>query len=146
MDPQVFATPATFATSPSWGDINNDGKLDLALGAWKTDGMGDLKIFRNNGAGQLQLQQSLPKDWTFTPRFADLDGDRFQDMMAVADFEQTSWYRNPGNGLFSPAGTSACATAWAARSATSTMTGISMSLSPPSTSMFSLRRQPTAAQ
>jgi hypothetical protein len=106
VDPQMFTTPATFATSPSWGDIDNDGKLDLALGAWKNGGLGDLKILRNTGAGQLQLHQSLPKNWTYTPRFADLDGDRFQDMMAIADFGQTSWYHNPGNGLLLPAGTS----------------------------------------
>jgi hypothetical protein len=105
-DPQMFAQPGSGATSPSWGDFDNDGLLDLALGAWNHHGLGDLKLYHNNGAGRLILHQSLPKDWVFTPRFADLDGDGFLDLLAVADFGQTSWYRNGRDGLFRPAGTS----------------------------------------
>lgn len=106
VDPQVFAVPPIAATSPSWGDVDNDGLLDLAIGAWNREGTGDIRIYRNTGAGRLRLHQSLPRDWTFTPRFADLDGDGFQDLLSIADFGQTVWYRNGSDGLLRPAGTS----------------------------------------
>lgn len=102
---QSFPLPQSNATSPSWCDINNDGQLDLALGAWRRLGLGDTKIYRNEG-GQLTLVQSLPKDWSFTPAFGDFDNDRFQDLFLVADFTSTSHYRNNGNGLLLPSGTS----------------------------------------
>ena len=103
---QGINEPSFGATSPSWGDLDNDGLLDLMLGAWRDEGKGDLKIYRNTGGGQLQLYQSLAQDWTFTPRFADFDGDRFQDLLIVADFGNTTWYRNDGFGQFQTAGTS----------------------------------------
>ncbi len=34
VDTTMLTEPETFATSPSWGDVNNDGMLELALGEW----------------------------------------------------------------------------------------------------------------
>lgn len=101
---QVFGTSTLFPSSPSWGDIDNDGLLDLVLGAWAEQPQGGIHIYRNIGNGQFQLQQSLPKAWTFVPRFADINGDRFQDLLVSADFGQASYYRNDGRGLMHPAG------------------------------------------
>ena len=106
VSPQVFNLPANGATSPSWGDIDNDGLLDLALGAWNFGGAGDVKIYRNSGAGLLQSHQSLTKNYAFTQVFADLDNDRFQDLVSIADFGNASFFRNGRNGLMVPSGTS----------------------------------------
>ena len=34
VDSAMLTEPKTFATSPSWGDVNNDGMLELVLGEW----------------------------------------------------------------------------------------------------------------
>ena len=34
VDDTMLTQPQTFATSPSWGDVNNDGLLELVLGEW----------------------------------------------------------------------------------------------------------------
>lgn len=99
-----FSSPASFAVSPSWGDIDNDGLLDLALGAW-TIGDENLSIRKNNGSG-FTFSQELVKSWNYSSVFADLNGDRFQDLIAVSDFGQTSWYFNNQSGIFLPAGAS----------------------------------------
>ncbi len=33
----MLTEPKTFATSPSWGDVDNDGLLELALGEWNSN-------------------------------------------------------------------------------------------------------------
>jgi hypothetical protein len=99
-----FTEPTAYATSPSWGDINNDGLLDLALGPWAFE-YENIWVMENNGAG-FTLSQVLFKTSVFTPVFADLNGDRFQDLVGVADFGQTSWYFNNQSGIFLPAGSS----------------------------------------
>lgn len=109
-DTQVFSLPATRATSPSWGDIDNDGLLDLALGAW-ISGRGNntenyIQIYRNEGGGQLEPYLSLPNNWDYIPRFLDYDNDRYQDLLVVADFGQARWFRNSTDGLFLPDGSS----------------------------------------
>lgn len=104
--PQVFNTSTSFATSPSWGDLNNDGLLDLAFGSWHALGLGDLDVYLNLGGGQFQHHQTLRMDWVFVPRFADVDGDGFQDLLVSADFGQARWFRNDGKGVLRPAGVS----------------------------------------
>ena len=108
--PQTFSLPATRATSPNWGDLNNDGLLELSLGSWhsgRRPGSADnIQIYRNTGEGQLASFLSLPQSWDFNPRFSDLDGDRFQDLLVIADFGNTRWFRNTGDGLFLPSGES----------------------------------------
>ena len=36
VDSAMLTEPKTFATSPSWGDVNNDGMLELVLGEWNS--------------------------------------------------------------------------------------------------------------
>ena len=84
VDTNMLTEPATFATSPSWGDVNNDGMLELVLGEWNsdraqayeeatklsndsrliagsipatgaTDGYTSLFMYRNSGRGRLEL-------------------------------------------------------------------------------------------
>lgn len=99
-----FSEPSGWATSPSWGDIDNDGLLDLALGAWGPDDQ-EVYIFKNQGSGFTRFQ-FLIVPGTFIPIFADLNEDRFQDLIAIADFGETSWYFNNQSGIFLPAGSS----------------------------------------
>ena len=105
-----FDLPAIGVSSPSWGDIDNDGLLELALGNWEKwrDPNPDnfLQIYRNRGDGQLERAISLLGAFDFIPRFLDFDNDRLQDLLAVADFSGTRWFRNYGNGLFLEAGSS----------------------------------------
>ena len=37
LDDTTLMEPKMFATSPSWGDVNNDGMLELALGEWNPE-------------------------------------------------------------------------------------------------------------
>ena len=37
VDATMLTEPKTFATSPSWGDVNNDGMLELVLGEWNSE-------------------------------------------------------------------------------------------------------------
>lgn len=93
-----FSEPTEFATSPSWGDINNDGLLDLALGAWGFESQ-DIFVMENVGTSFTKSQR-LIKGTTFISAFADLNGDRFQDLVGIADFGETSWYFNNQSGIF----------------------------------------------
>ena len=110
IDSQEFLLPALGTTSPSWADIDNDGLLDLALGAWRPIREErpdtDLQIYRNLGNGRLSPYLTLAHAWDFVPRFIDFDSDGFQDLVAVADFGQTVMYRNSGDGLFLQSDTS----------------------------------------
>ncbi len=37
VDEEMLTKPEMFGTSPSWGDVNNDGTLELALGEWNPE-------------------------------------------------------------------------------------------------------------
>ena len=37
VDDAMLTEPRMFATSPSWGDVDNDGMLELALGEWNSE-------------------------------------------------------------------------------------------------------------
>ncbi|NDV60967.1 hypothetical protein G0Q06_00725 [Puniceicoccales bacterium CK1056] len=110
VDQQQIDQPLATVTSPSWGDIDNDGLLELSLGSWRfsrTPIPEDfLQIYRNVGDGQLEPYITLRNDWDYIPRFLDIDNDRLQDLLLVADFGSTRWFRNFGNGIFLQAGTS----------------------------------------
>jgi hypothetical protein len=101
---QVFESAAYRAvTSPSWGDIDNDGFLDLAFGDWSAADA-NFWIYRNDGAGQLILHnfRLIPfiEKRVFAPRFADMNGDRLPELLLVCDFGNSQYYVNVGEGKF----------------------------------------------
>ncbi|HTJ83878.1 MAG TPA: FG-GAP-like repeat-containing protein [Polyangiaceae bacterium] len=90
--------------SGALADTDLDGDLDVALGRWTASDTGDDAYFENEsgvlipstaaaGLGEL-------KSVTFTPSFADLDGDGLLDLLFVSDFHQTRLYWGNGDGTF----------------------------------------------
>ena len=85
VDATMLTEPETFATSPSWGDVNNDGMLELVIGEWSSkraqdydeatkasndltqlaspnptigaSGFTSLFMYRNTGQGRLELYE-----------------------------------------------------------------------------------------
>ena len=95
--------------SSSWGDVDNDGLLELAIGMWvgregnhNTQG---LHLYKNN-SGTLQDYEfrTIPQidSHIFTPRFADLNGDRLSDLHVIADYGESKLFMNVGGGMFVP--------------------------------------------
>lgn len=105
VDSTSIVLPGFMGTSPSFGDINNDGLLELAVGAWEASdynpGENRLQMYRNLGGGQLEPYFSFPNERDFIPYFFDMDGDHWSDLLVVGDFtDNTRWYHNDGRGLF----------------------------------------------
>jgi hypothetical protein len=103
VDPAAIPRWNNRTTSPSWADIDGDGLLDLAMGSWSSED-GDIRVYRNRGAAGFSLFQVIPMDWAFVPHFADLDGNGSVDLIAVADFRSTRYFKNNGRGVLLPAG------------------------------------------
>ena len=88
--------------SPAFGDYDLDGDLDLAVASW----LGGSRLFRNNGDGTftnvtlsaLDVDMSLNRG--FAPRFVDMDGDRYPELLWVADFFTSKYFANNGDGTF----------------------------------------------
>lgn len=91
--------------SASFGDYDLDGDLDLAIAGW----LGGNKLFRNNGDGTFTdvTTTALDSDMTtvrgFAPRFVDMDGDRYPELLWVADFFTSRYFINNADGSFTDA-------------------------------------------
>ncbi len=89
----------------AWGDYDLDGDLDLAVAGWNETSDGN-RLFRNDGDGtftDVTISAGLSSlDGTngFSPRFADMDGDRFPELIWIGDFTTGHYYSNDGDGTF----------------------------------------------
>jgi uncharacterized repeat protein (TIGR01451 family) len=96
----------------SFGDIDNDGDLDMVLSHWG-EGQSPKHFWRNDGndafstnfaavdtlVGYLNFR-GHPADNTFTYNFADLDSDGWMDFVCASDFVTSHVYMNDGDGTF----------------------------------------------
>ena len=103
----MLASGPLFKTmSSSWGDIDNDGLLELAIGQW--NGLDpqpqNLFMYKNTGGGVLsefEFRTAPFQDMNvFVPRFADVNNDGLSDLLVNADFFDSQLYLNVGNDQF----------------------------------------------
>lgn len=89
------------AMSPSWGDIDNDGLLDLSIGLWQEGRLGNLYLFHNQGGNEFVPiefhEEEFTDKYVFSARFADVNNDRLQDLLVAADYGNSQLYLNQGN-------------------------------------------------
>ena len=102
-DTHMLPVPSGNVMSPSWGDADNDGFLELAVGQWALDGQ-NLFLYRNQGDGTLapyEFRMEPSEDhFVFSPRFADLNNDRRADLAVACDFGFSQLFFNRGAGMF----------------------------------------------
>lgn len=120
---------AEYNIAAAFGDYDLDGDLDLFVAHFGTDrdnvDPGDTEhLWRNDSNGGtivftsvsedaeispsiLTLPEPLAdrpaNDFTFTPTFARIDGDLYPDILSVADFNFTQYFRNDQDGTFTNA-------------------------------------------
>jgi hypothetical protein len=93
--------------STALGDYDRDGDLDLATTHWSS--YQNVRLWRNDGnvhftevtasAGLTTPAQSH----SFTANFADINNDRYPDLLVSADFGTSQYYINNRNGTFTRA-------------------------------------------
>ena len=88
----------------AFGDYDLDGDLDLFVSGYLPGSFGNV-LYRNNGDGTFAVATGgagVEVDvMGFGATFADMDGDRFPELLLVADFGMSRYFRNNGNGTFS---------------------------------------------
>ncbi|MEQ8362279.1 MAG: FG-GAP-like repeat-containing protein [Cyclobacteriaceae bacterium] len=103
-DSQTFYSIRT----SSWGDIDNDGDMDLFMGSLISNPIAPNRLLQNNGDGTFtELTSSVVAEATgrtFGSAFGDLDNDGDLDLIAVNGNSTTdnanSIFFNNGNGTF----------------------------------------------
>ena len=109
-DASGIVTRYTIAISSAFGDVDGDGDLDLAIGQWAgvTPANEDLNHFwRNQGAGRFVadgsaaglliksiVERGFRLFWSFTPNFADVNGDGRSDLLFASDFGTSQVFLN----------------------------------------------------
>ncbi len=99
-----LAAPIADGFGSAFGDYDLDGDLDLAMSGWSNN-VGGNRLFRNNGDGTFtNATSSLNYDVTlmqgFSPRFTDMDRDRFPELLFVSDHVTSRYFVNQRNGEF----------------------------------------------
>jgi hypothetical protein len=104
--------------SAAFGDYDLDGDLDLFVAGHSSNSQNlQSRLFNNDGSGNFTDATAASQIWAgefqkiaaFCPRFADMDGDRYPELLLVADFGTSRFFENNTDGTFTEAGG-----AWAA--------------------------------
>ncbi len=99
----------------SFGDFDLDGDLDLFVAGFTLSNAGN-QLFENLGngtfdriTGEIGLFSGVPSVRSFAPRFADMDGDGYPELLLVGDFGTSRYFRNNAGNSFTditgPSGT-----------------------------------------
>ena len=95
-------TSATNATGSAFGDYDLDGDLDLFVCGWQ--GTNGNRLFRNDGDGtftDVTVAAGIGFGFDgFSPRFVDMNGDRYPELLIAADFVTSRYFLNDGDGTF----------------------------------------------
>ncbi len=103
-----FSTPSSEdGFCATFGDYDLDGDLDLCVAGFANNNAGT-KLFQNNGdetftdvSANLNLDDVGVDLKGFAPRFIDMNGDRYPELLMSCDFGTRSrYFRNNGNGTF----------------------------------------------
>jgi len=92
----------------AFGDYDLDGDLDLFVAGFSSGSTPSSRLFRNDGDGTFTDVTIAINLWGgssggvagFAPRFADLNGDRYPEILLVGDFGTSRVFRNNQNGTF----------------------------------------------
>jgi len=85
----------------AFGDMDLDGDLDLYVATWQFFEGGN-RIYENDGTGHFNdvSEDVLPENPTilrgFTPKFVDVTGDRYPELLLTCDFGTSFLYVNNG--------------------------------------------------
>ncbi|MCC5822069.1 MAG: CRTAC1 family protein [Phycisphaerales bacterium] len=96
-------------TGSGWGDINLNGRLDLMICGYRSQHAGN-RLYRNDGPDQdgvwrftditEQAGMLETRVHGFLPRFIDLTGNRYPDLLLIADTGTSRVYINNGDETF----------------------------------------------
>ncbi len=84
-----------------FGDMDLDGDLDMYIATWGFFEGGN-RVYENDGTGHFTdvSAKVLPENPTiirgFTPKFVDMNGDRYPELLLAADFTTSHYYTNNG--------------------------------------------------
>ncbi len=91
----------------SFGDFDLDGDLDLFVAGFSPNNAGS-RLFENLGDGtfaditaDIGLFDQTPSVFSFAPRFADMDGDGYPELLLSGDFGTSRYFRNNAGNSFS---------------------------------------------
>lgn len=91
----------------AFGDYDLDGDLDLFVAGWKTNNAGS-RLFQNDGDGTFTDVTDAIGFWSgttitvkgFAPRFVDMDGDKYPELLLVGDYGTSRYFQNEADGTF----------------------------------------------
>ena len=96
---------AVLGLGPVFGDYDLDGDLDLFITIFGRSAAAGL-LFGNQGDGTFLNLTAASRTYDaaslgFSARFADMDGDRYPELLVAADYGTSRYFRNNRDGTFS---------------------------------------------